>query len=208
MRILFSLLSVGAILSTASATTLYVDGLQSGKYDDVHIKYNGNDKHVNAGTFAARLDASAAFDAYCVDLDHTVSPPSSYAVNLLTQNSLSNGALVGRLYNMFSSSVDSSSKGAGLQMAIWDAIVDGGDGFAAGNFIDNGTSGSILTKASNYLTAATLSPLSPSSIYYYEALDHPGGRNQNLVGPVPEPGTMIALGMGLVGAFKRRAKRS
>ncbi len=203
----FLVLGLGVVSALSMGANLTYIGLQGGKYTDVHIKYNSNAKHVYAGTMSGSLDGGAAFDMYCVDLDHVVSTGNSFEVDVLDESYLSNGTLAGRLFNMFNSGVDSSIKGAALQLSIWDAVVDGGDGFASGNLQEDGVGASILAMANGYLTSA-LSSASSGAATYLRAQSHPDDRNQNMITgePVPEPASMVAMILGAAGVLKRRRK--
>jgi hypothetical protein len=205
---LLSVFAIGAISAFSMGANLYVQGLVAGKNESVKIKYGSSNLNVKAGTFKGKLNGGASFDMYCVDLDHTVSPPSTYQVDVLSLAPLSNGLLAGRLYEKYAHTVNTARKGAALQLAIWDAVVDGGNGFTTGNLKNNGTSSATINQAKAYLTGALASNLTPTT-NYLRAKDHPHGRNQNMIGgcePVPEPASMAAILIGAAGVIRRRRK--
>jgi hypothetical protein len=168
----------------------------------VNITYHNSTMNVWGGPMKATFN-STQFDAYCVDLDHWNTPTAQYRVNAQSTNNLRNGARAAYLYNTFASSVDSKEKGAALQLAIWDIVTDNGDGFAAGSFKANHLSNSVASMAQNLITQ---SAGQGSVATYFKAVSHGANCdiNQNMMGPVPEPGTMLAMGAGLAAFLKRR----
>lgn len=201
-------LSFLSAMSFASLT-LHVNGKVSGQSANIKVKYFGNSKTWGAGPFSGSLDSSPNFRMYCVDLEHTVAPPSNYLVDPtyipgLSLSDRHHWAM--KLYNKFDSGVDNSTKGAALQMAIWEVMVDGNGDLFHGNFKDDGTSSSIRNLAASYL-ATDLTSVSDEG-YWLKSVTHPNGKNQDMIGPVPEPASMAVLGMGVVGLLRRRNKKA
>lgn len=168
----------------------------------VNITYHNTTMNVWGGPMKATFN-STQFDAYCVDLAHWNAPTAQYLVNAQSTANLNNGARAAYLYNTYASSVNSKEKGAALQLAIWDVVTDNGDGFGTGTFKANNLSSSVASMAQNLITE---SAGKGSVATYFKAVTHgpKGDINQNMMGPVPEPGTMIAMGAGLAAFLKRR----
>ncbi|MFZ4508631.1 MAG: PEP-CTERM sorting domain-containing protein [Fimbriimonas sp.] len=212
MKNILAISTLFATATLASAVPLNVQSLKSGKFSTARVNANGRSLYVYAGAFDATL-GSQGLEVYCIDLAHEVSPPSSYDVNVVSTTTLaSNYKLAAKLFNQFASTIDSNEKGAGLQVAIWDAITDGGDGVNSGNFYDEGTDSAILGYASSFLSY-DLSSTSDEA-YAYLATSHPGNRNQNMIGtlpdptaPVPEPASLTALALGVGAILRRRASK-
>jgi len=209
---LFAGLALMAVGTTANASLLTVESLTPGKYGIVNIEFNNQSLNVYAGALQTRLDGGAAFDAYCVDLTHFDYLPANYEVSVDTTQSLTNGDRIGKLYNTYASQVHSGDSGAALQLAIWDVLVDGGDGLNTGNFKASGYSNDAFTQFSAML-ADPLSGANPTASYY-QAANHDNNLNQNLIGPyqgsapVPEPASMAVLGLGALGVLRRRKNRA
>lgn len=208
MRLYKCLPLIAAALATVSVSaseTLTVHSLTAGKFAAVNLNYNGNTLNVYAGPQSVSLNGGSLFDAYCVDLDHWNSLPSSYPVNVLSTDLLTNGQRIAYLYNTYAPTVTNSTMGAALQLAIWDVLVDGGNGFSAGN-LKSSVSGNTLTQANAFLAA---SAGQSSEASWLKATHHgaSGNKYQNLVGPaVPGPAAALPFLTSLAVLRRRRQK--
>lgn len=209
-----SILIVAAVLSVgaAQASTLNFVGMKAGQYKQVTINYNGHSENVYAGTMNIKVDG-VSMDAYCVDLDDWNHNGDTYGVNELPISALgSNSIPVGNLFAHYSQGVDSANKGAALQLAIWDALVDGGDGMDTGQFKASGLGSTLSNLTNSYLTEMGNAPQTPFDFKYFEAVSHQSGNSENrfqnlLTGqPVPEPVSMVALAFAGAAAFARRRR--
>lgn len=203
--ITLAILAACSSLSFA-AINLHVNGLEGGLYDTVHVNYNGNNHDYYAGPQSGHLGAGPDFRMFCVDLDHTVSPGSDYPVNPTFIPTMGNAgmSLAAKLYNSFAGGISNNEEGAGLQMAIWEAVVDNGVvDFGNGNFKDNGTAANILAKANFYMANVGMN----DAAMFLDAV-HVENRNQSMIGPVPEPASMSILALGVAGLLRRRNKKA
>ena len=193
------------IAVTASATQFTLTGMAAGKSKVVNIQYHGNSFNVYAGAVLGKLDSGPTFDSYCVDLDHWDHLGDSYAVNLRMMSEQGPfGTRAAWLFNQYSGVVNSSDKGAALQLAIWDVIADGGDGISHGVFRASSNS-TVNSLAGQYLAA---SAGQVSSAHWLQAVNHGrnGDRNQNFMAAVPEPSALAALLIGSVTLLRRKSR--
>ena len=212
---LITSVAVGAaIVSVSQAATLNFLGMVSNQNKQVTINYNGKSINVLAGTMNIKVDGGPILNAYCVDLDHFISSGQSWNVNVLSGLAGHPGSTLNKekVYNIFSNNeslVNSKEKGAALQLAIWDALYDGGDGLSSGSFK---ATADATTKSfyNNFIAQQSSAPVLPYNIKYYEATSH-GAHNdkyQNLMSgeAVPEPATLILVGGTIVAAMRKRRK--
>jgi len=211
--VIFMLISFNASAATMDVT--YGD-LQTVRFDYVS-PYTGNTKTSGyAAEFHITLNDGVNWDdfftiAYCVDIDNTIKEQSyDVTLNPVTLDS-SNYLHAAWLMDTWSADASGDAlKAAGLQLAIWDAIY--GDNFT------NTTTGTIGGYYDFYYSSAlslSSDAMWSSLGYNYTVTTYSTGINaQSLLvqlDPVPEPGTMLLLGMGIAGlsaAGRKRLKRN
>jgi hypothetical protein len=151
------------------------------------------------------------FYTYCIDLLNIVRDPQTVSVRSTTEYSNPMTAVDGinraaYLFNRHAADVHlsgSATLAAALQVAIWETLYDGDTNLGSGNFVLN-TTGAVRMAASGYL--ASLFEASGAS--YSSAatwLDAIGGQDQ-IMGSVSEPSTLLLLGTAMLFAAGRLRK--
>jgi hypothetical protein len=106
----------------------------------------------------------------------------------------------------------SANMAAGLQLAIWDIMEDGMDGFSAGKLRQaSGTDANVLGFAKWYEAKLIPTAYYSTNAYIYENTDSNGVAVQDFIGVAPEPAAIALMVSGLIliglGRLRRRAPR-
>ncbi|MEK6642374.1 MAG: PEP-CTERM sorting domain-containing protein [Planctomycetota bacterium] len=181
---------IGLAASASQASVIQYTGL--GFNSQVQVVHNGTTLNVHAGQINIKID-STPFVAFCVDMDHSIK--SDWLAGSDPVASITGGVAAAYLYDTFKAGVTDNIKGAALQIAIWEVVDDfGGSLSLANGDFKFSTAGDILNQANAYLAAipGNLAGYITNSYVLKSGWDP---RSQNLI--VPEPGTLIALMLGL-----------
>jgi len=178
---------------------------------------------VALATFMLTLPAGQGLDWlgshrwYCADLSEWISPShrdyyrtdDNVGIPGRHQGTPQGNRRAASILNRWSYSVSSNIGRAALQLAVWEAIYDNGSTFdvdkgsgTRGNFwvdvLSGPSTGAVLSAAAAYYSGS-----SDTGIGIY------ADDQQNLLRGVPEPGTVVLLGLGLAGCgvvFLRRRR--
>lgn len=224
------------VLAVAFLLTLSVGAARAGPIYTINIgSFSGGTAVIHApGTLAGTTGLNVelgsvkitgdlgTFESYCVDLKHYVNPPTNVttAVSTMDQwgwrtDASPLGALAGGraswLYKTYGQQTTTGGRAA-LSLAIWNALYDtdfdvtSGNGFWATNTVEAYT-----TSANSMLGAlATAQNTSTLPQAAWLQTDDPVGSSytQDFIAPVPEPGTiaLVAVGLASAAASRRRKK--
>ncbi len=199
LRLVFALL-LGAIANFAMANLTFVN---TGAGQVVNITYNSSSRDVFAGKLNF-MKGSSSLQLVCGDLDHFISGGQSWNCSEVIASAVSvamgkAGSIVGQGF----AGAISNDDCAGLQLAVWETVYDYGTNgltpdFSNGNFKTN-AGGSVLAAANSYYSL--LANPDAQAIYYRPI---PTDAGQGQLGPVPEPGSIVALAIGGLALLRRR----
>jgi len=171
--------------------------VNKGAGQNVTIYLDGNE-NVFAGQMNNRFDGTT-FAMMCVEIEQHASTSN----HTYTRREL-NGQL-GWLINQMNGSLNNAEM-AGLQVAIWETVYDHTGAGEFSSNLDGGnfkliTTGAVRTEAINWLTN-----VGESNMGGYFHYTNSNKQDYIMANPVPEPATMVGLGVAALVAARRRRR--
>jgi hypothetical protein len=232
MRLGKLFLMATALAGVGASTTITVSSVDSGTglQSSLWIQEDGTNLQLY---FAGGIDVGVngySRLVYCVDMFTDINVPGTYTTVLDFANTTNLERVGWLMQNYWPSSIYTGSalqtQGAAFQLAIWDIMVDGGDGFTAGRVKKSSdtahpTDAKVLAAAQAYETASMAKTAAYGIVYRNYLTSSPYTQVQTLMGlgvtdggpsPVPEPGDFALIGGGLallaLGGSARHKKHS
>jgi hypothetical protein len=205
------------ITGSAYSTTITLNQIDGNLGESITFSDYGN----VATNWAGGVDATVAGYArvlYCVQLKVNISVPGTYDSILDFADSASLQR-VGWLMQYHAPT--NPADGAGFQLALWDILQDGADGFDSGNVMtvlatdtNAATPTDVVTAANHY--EAISAGMSGTEAVIYKNFTLGGDPQQTLIGfwvtdsgpsPAPEPSVILLIFSGLVLIGLSRVRR-
>jgi hypothetical protein len=199
-----------SIANSAGAISLYVDwGLRDGIAGG---RLAGDSWNAQVGAFKANLGGPNGQYLglfYCVDIvgkmhlrelhefdAFTTDHPD---LNQSTPNGYNrgNGPTVAWVYDTYGRNAPNGATAGATQVALWELLYDDDYNLATGNFTVTGYGLGFDYDLAQSIVSSAVAQRSVTAYFQHADQDE---RTQDLIGPVPEPGSILLLGMALLGS--------
>lgn len=198
----------GITVAQASAMTMTFDGSVPALFEQIDVKFDNQNTNIYAGQIGVRFDSGMTALLFCAD-PFVALRLDTVAVNPLSGGQVSQGERLAWMFNSYIPSITEGWQAAAFQLAAWDIVADGGDGLANGRIQSTSTTNAKILAAAAALVTASRGQSDSGGIFYQPTAGPHYSQTlfEAAANPVPEPGTYLLMGAGLLALchLRRRA---
>jgi hypothetical protein len=200
---------IGMTVARAKGVTMAYDNSVPALLEQVNLIFDNQNLNIYAGQIGVRFDSGVTGLLFCAD-PFVALRVEAVAITLLSPGNVNRGDRLSWMYDFYAPTITQGWQAAAFQLAAWDVVSDGGDGFSAGRIQASSTTNATILSAAAALVSTSQGQSSGTGIFYQPTAGPQFSQTlfRSADYSVPEPGTylLMSAGLGLLGTLSRRAK--